>query len=379
MRTHGTGTLMPRGGKYVARLDRQGKQVQRTFTKKADAEKWLRDTITEVERAGTMRPAKVSATVTVGAVLDDFVTRDVERIERSATRVAKLAAVERVRKVLGTKRASAVRVLDVEEAFTQMAASYSQSSVRASRQALGQAWDAALRRELITTPSPLALARTPKGKPPTGKRALSIEQRNALLDGTADHPLGAAIAVGALAGLRPGEVLALKWDAIDLKRGTLHVHRGIQLDGARPYVSDDVKNSRSERVLSMTPRLIAILRAHKAAQRARRIAATSWADDGLVFTNDAGGVLYVAHFSDVVWAATKRLSLPAIKAHELRHTFATIAAEAGVPFALLSRYLGQSITATTERYFNPTEQVVRLHSTNIADPDLAALFGEVAG
>jgi hypothetical protein len=55
------------------------------------------------------------------------------------------------------------------------------------------------------------------------KTALNPEQARALLAAVRDHRLGALFTLAKALGLRRGEALGLKWDAVDLDSGTLTV------------------------------------------------------------------------------------------------------------------------------------------------------------
>ena len=57
--------------------------------------------------------------------------------------------------------------------------------------------------------------------------------------------------------------------------------------------------------------------------------------------------------------ALLRLGLPHRRFHDLRHTFATLALEAGEPLETVSRALGHTSLATTRRHLRPLEPVMR--------------------
>ena len=51
-----------------------------------------------------------------------------------------------------------------------------------------------------------------------------------LLEAAKGHPLEAAFVLGLTCGLRPGELLGLKWDNVDLDQGVLRVSRAVSRD-----------------------------------------------------------------------------------------------------------------------------------------------------
>jgi integrase len=68
---------------------------------------------------------------------------------------------------------------------------------------------------------------------------------------------------------------------------------------------------------------------------------------GLVFTTAAGEPLHSVNVTRSLHRTLTRLGLPQRRFHDLRHTFAILAIEAGEDIATVSRALGHSRVATT--------------------------------
>src|SRR3712207_2317620 len=89
-------------------------------------------------------------------------------------------------------------------------------------------------------------------------------------------------------GLRRGEVLGLRWQDIDLERGTLRITLNLQFIEGR-LVLLHPKTAGSRRMLPLPPSLIAALRRHKTQQlHERLIAGNCWREHGLVFCTRQG-------------------------------------------------------------------------------------------
>jgi integrase len=140
------------------------------------------------------------------------------------------------------------------------------------------------------------------------------------------------------AGLRRGELMALRDQAIDLKAGEIRVHAGWD-----PEEGEQETKGRARRTVPMIGELRTILAAHRLRSGRR--------DADLVF-----GATEVSPFdrkglqrrADTAWKASglKRITL-----HECRHTFASIAIAAGVNIGTASVALGHaSVTITWDRY-----------------------------
>jgi integrase len=146
------------------------------------------------------------------------------------------------------------------------------------------------------------------------------------------HRLYAFYRLAAYTGARRGELLNLRWQAVDLDPaevtfgGSTAVVRGQRVEGT-------TKGGRS-RVVSIDRETVTILREHRGRQAEEQQAAGSaWADsDGLVFATKWGEPLYpdtvTALMNKLVNAHNKSVTSPAqalphARLHDLRHLHAT--------------------------------------------------------
>ena len=178
-------------------------------------------------------------------------------------------------------------------------------------------------------------------------------------------------------GLRRGEALGLRWQDLDLDRGTQSVVQSVVIlagkDGekARPVLQAP-KSAAARRTIDLDPATVAALRAHRDRQAFRRRGAASWQDIDLVFCTGSGGLLnpnnVLRNFASIVAAA----GLPRIGVHDLRHCHATFLLLDGVPLTLVSKRLGHakvSITLDTYSHILPDAQHLAVASIG------ATLFG----
>ena len=139
------------------------------------------------------------------------------------------------------------------------------------------------------------------------------------------------------AGLRRGELMALRWSDVDLKAGTIHVQRSWDMD----HGPGDTKNRNRRRAP-----IVGALREYLAAQRLAQPPGRE-----LCFALGSGGPFRpdcLQQRADAEWEAAglERLTL-----HDCRHTFASLAIAAGVNAKALSSYMGHSSVAITlDRY-----------------------------
>jgi hypothetical protein len=91
-----------------------------------------------------------------------------------------------------------------------------------------------------------------------------------------------------------------------------------------------------------------VLRAHRKQQAEERLAwGPGYVDGDLVFARENGEPTHPERFSDVFERTVRRLGLPRVRLHDLRHGAATAAIRAGVPLPVVSKMLGHSSIAIT--------------------------------
>lgn len=139
------------------------------------------------------------------------------------------------------------------------------------------------------------------------------------------------------AGLRRGELMALRVKDVDMQAGLIHVNYGWDQYAGRIRT----KSGASRRVP-----IAGVLRAHLA----EHLLALGWGD-GLMFgatSADPFVMTSVAFRADRAWKDAK---LQRITLHECRHTFASLMIAAGVIVKALSVYMGHAnIGITMDRY-----------------------------
>ena len=81
------------------------------------------------------------------------------------------------------------------------------------------------------------------------------------------------------------------------------------------------------------------------------------------------------HFRDVLARAAKRLGIPHLSPHTLRHTFATRFLQAGGDIYVLSKLLGHSSVSVTERHYAhvvDADIIARARQIRLPSPERAA-------
>lgn len=116
----------------------------------------------------------------------------------------------------------------------------------------------------------------------------------------------------------------------------------------------ETKTRKSRRSLALPQRAVEALKAHREMQKAQRIqAGPRWREHGLVFPTSVGTPQnpnnVIRDFRKVVDAAG--LVGAEWTPREMRHSFVSLLSDSGVPIEAISRLVGHSSTATTERVY----------------------------
>jgi integrase len=186
----------------------------------------------------------------------------------------------------------------------------------------------------------------------TDIRFLTLEELEALLRGVRDDdPLGPTDRVlyltAAMTGLRQGELLGLRWRDVDWTAARIRVRQNyVRGHWGTP------KSRRGSRSVPMADRVATELERHF--QRS-----AFQGDDDLVFAHPHTGS--VLDHSDLAYRYKKALRaarLRDVRFNDLRHTFGTRMAAAGVPLRTLQEWMGHRDFKTTLIYadYCPSER-----------------------
>lgn len=147
-------------------------------------------------------------------------------------------------------------------------------------------------------------------------------------------------------GLRRGEVLGLKWSDFqyDVPSGSmiLHVQRTLTPHKGGPVFSD-CKSDNSNRVLIVPAFTLSKFNDWRAFQESM----SNYNPDGYLFRRSDGSFLSATTLSKWLSKSLSDCGLPAMRFHDLRHSFASYLVEQKVPINTVSQMLGHSKVSTT--------------------------------
>ncbi|MDR1132396.1 MAG: site-specific integrase [Oscillospiraceae bacterium] len=182
--------------------------------------------------------------------------------------------------------------------------------------------------------------------------ALRLREQEKLERAAAKDKDGLAVQLALYAGLRIGEICALKWEDIDLEAGVIHVRRTLQ----RIAVEG---GARKTALVFGAPKSIYSRRDVPMAEPLRRALAsqdrTRGTGEHVIACKDgfAEPRTVRCRFAKLI----KRAGLDPVRFHTLRHTFATRSIEKGTDITALSRLLGHaSVKMTLDVYTDATPE-----------------------
>jgi integrase len=177
---------------------------------------------------------------------------------------------------------------------------------------------------------------------------LSPEETRRFLQAARGDRLEALYALAVTTGMRQGELLALKWQDIDMENATLSVRRTLTRSGGRLLLGNP-KTKKSRRTIHLTEASVRALREHLSRQMEEiEQLGDLYSDEGLVFTSEVGTLVNPSNLRRRSFARLlKRGELPTIRFHDIRHTCATLLFGRGVHPKHVQELLGHATVAIT--------------------------------
>ena len=186
---------------------------------------------------------------------------------------------------------------------------------------------------------PTAGLRTPR-VPKKKREVLTIDELVRLLEAAKGYKYYLVIRLLALCGARLGEILGLKWQDINFKKGTLTITRSA--DARNRVLKDDTKTEASLRTIKLDAETLTLLAAHKKENKVISMTGQS----SLIFHHE-GRVVREDAIRRTMNYALKKAGLEHKRVHDLRHGAGSLLLDAGESLPAVSAFLGHSSTATT--------------------------------
>ena len=220
---------------------------------------------------------------------------------------------------------------------------YAKRTVQMHRDILHSVFDYAILKDKIKF-NPASAVAMPRNLPVT-QRELPDDDTIEAIVGNVDIPFGLFAFICLYTGLRRGEVLALEYEDIDRKNGVIHVTKSVSFENNTPVLKG-TKTKAGVRNAVLLDALAAKIPQGK----------------GYIFCRDDGSLLTKTQYRKRWQKYCQTVGIN-ITAHQLRHGFATILYEAGIPDKDAQEFLGHASIVTTRNVYTHIRQSRRNAST----------------
>lgn len=350
-RANGTGSraYLRKDRRWVAKLtlgERDGRQWQRGYYgETAEEAERKRD---EASRRLGLGLDVQDPTLRLADYLADWLRRlEVKGRSPKTTNRYRGIVEHQINPMLGAVPVSRLTTERVEGLLEELAATLAPRTVFHVRAVLRAGLRRAVRRGLLRA-NPAVDVEMPVGEPAAEQRSLDAAEAIALLGHLAGSRLEPIVTVAITTGLRQGEVLALRWDDVDLEARTLRVL--------------GTKTKASVATTSLSETATRSLRAWRRRQASEQLLAGSeWRDRrGLVFTRPDGQPALARTVLGHLQTAAVDAGIGHLTFHQLRHTAGSLLQAEGVDIKTIQRVLRHAtITTTADRYVHVVDETLR--------------------
>ncbi len=350
---------------------RRQKNMRIGAMSKADAEVHKRKILRRIDE-GTM--VEDRASLTVEKFLSSWLDASRERLA-TTTHVRYADLVKRhVLPVVGQLRLSKVAPEHVRSVYVAAREKgLSNQTCLHVHRVLHTAFAYAVREERILKENVVSRVKAPR---PDQRelQTMSRDKVKLLIVAARGTRLELPVALGALTGLRRGELLALRWRNVDLQKASFFVVESLEQTRRHGVRFKAPKSRSSRRFVPLSPDCVELLSLHKGQQDALRAqAGRAYAENDLVFCNSDGSPWPPDTFSVQFGKLAASVGLKGFRFHDMRHAFASITLADGVSIKEVQTLMGHSSpTVTLSVYARSMEGLGRQAVNNLARSLLAS-------
>lgn len=183
------------------------------------------------------------------------------------------------------------------------------------------------------------------------KRFYNQEQLAALMDVAAGHRLEIVILLAGYCGLRREEIVGLKWENVDLEKRIISITE-VRTSAINKIITKRPKTKTSIRTEHINDDLLEVFkRLRKEYIENKLFFGSTFEESGLIVTFPDGKPYRPNYISELVTKFITDNGFPPLHLHELRHTFASIANDLGIPLYNIGRALGHASTSVTSKVY----------------------------
>jgi len=354
-RAKGTGTIYRRkDGRWAGEIDvtlSNGEQKRALTTSKSRevVRSWLR----KIRDQENRKIPYSEKDWTVAEYLDYWM-QDVQvgRIRETTMEAYNLTIKKHLKPTLGSHKLQNLRACDIRHALDMLEKrGCLGATIQKSLWILSACLNCALREEVIQR-NVAQLVEKPKYNPKE-TRIWTVEQAALFLHSVKDHPHFIAFLLLLTYGMRRGEVLGLRWSDIDFENELIHVRQQIgRINGK--IIPRNLKTANSLRTLPLMTNVREALMNHAKkcnVTPSQFVPYIELSTQNTVIVSKSGTPLEPRNLGRLFDVLTKKVGLPRIKVHAMRHTAATVLKDLNVPIKDAQLILGHANILTTMKIY----------------------------
>lgn len=201
--------------------------------------------------------------------------------------------------------------------------------------------------------NPAERVQPPKARKPK-RKYYDDEQCKILLENleTQEIKYKVAIIITIFTGVRLGELMGLEWDDIDFRNGIISINKASQYLSEKGVYTKEPKTSSSYRNVSIPDSVIEMLEEYKIwYDNQKELCGEFWNNSDRLFVQDDGKPMHPDTVSKWFGKFIRKIGLPVINFHGIRHTNATLLISQNVDVAVVTARLGHSQISTTFNFY----------------------------
>jgi integrase len=286
---------------------------------------------------------------------------------------------------LGARPLQSIQASKIDDFYVVLEDKLAPRTVAHLHSILGACFKAAVRKGLVAS-SPVARAEAPQPGESNHGTVLDKDQLRTLLEGFRGSTLFPIVVTLALTGARRNEVLALRWQDLDVANKTLRIERAIEETTKYDLAIKEPKTKRGERTIAIDDDLIGLLCSER--EKLLRIYAgvpdgapvdlslMKLPDGALMFPTPAPGESFSfkalrtpSTVTKAFLRKVKKLGFLGFRLHDLRGSHETLLLDKGTPIHVVAERCGHDPAVMLRSYAKRTRK---------ADDSAAAIMGQLS-
>ena len=368
----GAGIVQRSDKLYSARFTKKdGKRVGKLFSSAVQAKHWL----TEAKYEDAHNTISAGAEMTVDTWFNHWFNNIVANRADNTRRNYKERYTKNIQPIIGRILLSDVKQMHCYLVLNKMKEDgYAQSTIYQTYIAMGALLKSAKTNDLIAKHPMDGIKNQKPQDSATELKCFTIEEQRLFVEAAKKTRYFAPFEFALETGLRPGEIIGLTWDMVDLEKGTVTVNKSLEYRYSKGFwQAGPPKTITSYRTIPLTKKALEILSKEKELAKTRK--KSTILSQVMTFTDERVNSTVTFKMSDLVFINSRtgeptknstydtrmykicdKAGIRHISMHGLRHTYATRAIERGIQPKILQKLLGHSsIKITMDKYVHVTE------------------------